>query len=278
MVYYDSNLQILKEKAERKTFLEIRLDELKKRKKELEPKLRLLEINAHNEGGDVEDLENKTLKSLFYDVVGKKEEKLEKERAEAMQSAMARDDAKRELDAVTEEIAACDSELLSLVGIEEKYTRALDEKLASIKGTDARYTDYEPIYAERVSCYEVMLKRINQALIILDNAKDKANKIVRELDDAAGWDEVLLLAGARLASAKKDDHTGNAKNFANAYKNEIAKLSKCELGIDTDALSHIEMTVSAVNEIIGRLSDLTEELYNRKDSIIISIAKLCIYR
>ncbi len=274
MEYRDGNLQNLKKNVERAAYLESRLKELTKIKKELEPKLVLLEINAQNEGEDVENLEGKTLTSLFYDIVGKKEEKLEKERAEASKSAGERDEVKRELDAVTDEIASCKTELASLVGSAERYANALDEKLEGARNSGVRDADTELACKERILCCEAQLRRINHALIILDNAKDKANKIVRELDDAEGWDEISFVAGAALASAKNDDHTGNAKNFTNAYKKEIANLAECELGIDTDALSQIEMTVDAVNGKIELLSTLTEELFNRKDAIIISIVKL----
>ena len=83
MTFYDEQLQNLQQQVARKAHLETVLRDLHNQKKELDIKVADLNRVKQDEQTDVDRLEGHSLAAFFYAVVGKKEEKLDKERKEA---------------------------------------------------------------------------------------------------------------------------------------------------------------------------------------------------
>lgn len=300
MTFYDDNLRILQERVQRKAHLESKLEELKKQKKELEPKFKRLEIYAHNEQIDVDNLEGKTLASFFYNVIGKKEEKLNKERAEAYAFAVKRDNAKRELDEVNVAIASCEGELASLMNCEREYAAALDKKLDFIKSSGQKDADHRFILEERISYCDNQLKEINEALAIVENAKDMAIEILNELSDAESWGNLDMFTGGKIADMKKYDHIENAEILVSRLKKELLKLQSeiADVALDTDidvsisefsstadwifdniltastVLDQIRSSKEKIRNTLGKINDTAQILKGLKDGIIIDRAKL----
>ena len=106
MTFYDEQLQNLQQQVARKAHLETVLRDLHNQKKELDIKVADLNRAKQDEQTDVDRLEGRSLAAFFYAVVGKKEEKLDKERREAYAASVKYDAAVRELLAVEEDIKA----------------------------------------------------------------------------------------------------------------------------------------------------------------------------
>ena len=83
MTFYDEKLATLQEKIARFRQLDAMLDELRKQRNDLSARVRELEVVKLDEQADVERLEGRSLASFFYNVIGKKDEQLSKERQEA---------------------------------------------------------------------------------------------------------------------------------------------------------------------------------------------------
>ena len=300
MTFYDDNLRVLQERVQRKAHLEPKLEELKKQKKELEPKFKRLEMYAHNEQIDVDNLEGKTLASFFYNVIGKKEEKLNKERAEAYAFAVKRDNAKRELDEVNAAITSCESELASLVNCEREYAVALDKKLDFIKSSGQKDADHRFILYERISYCDNQLKEINEALAIVENAKDMAIEILNELSDAENWGDLDMFTGGKIADMKKYDHIENAEMLVSRLKKELLKLQSeiADVALDTDidvsisefsstadwlfdniftavsVLDQIHSSQKSIRNTLEQIKSISNTLITLKDNVVVDKAKL----
>lgn len=300
MTFYDDNLRVLQERVQRKAHLEPKLEELKKQKKELEPKFKRLEMYAHNEQIDVDNLEGKTLASFFYNVIGKKEEKLNKERAEAYAFAVKRDNAKRELDEVNAAIASCESELASLANCEREYAVALDKKLDFIKSSGQKDADHRFILEERISYCDNQLKEINEALAIVENAKDMAIEILNELSDAENWGDLDMFTGGKIADMKKYDHIENAEMLVSRLKKELLKLQSeiADVALDTDidvsisefsstadwlfdniftaasVLDQIHSSQKSIRNTLEQIKSISNTLITLKDNVVVDKAKL----
>ena len=300
MTFYDDNLRVLQERVQRKAHLEPKLEELKKQKKELEPKFKRLEMYAHNEQIDVDNLEGKTLASFFYNVIGKKEEKLNKERAEAYAFAVKRDNAKRELDEVNAAITSCESELASLVNCEREYAVALDKKLDFIKSSGQKDADHRFILYERISYCDNQLKEINEALAIVENAKDMAIEILNELSDAESWGDLDMFTGGKIADMKKYDHIENAEMLVSRLKKELLKLQSeiADVALDTDidvsisefsstadwlfdniftaasVLDQIHSSQKSIRNTLEQIKSISNTLITLKDNVVVDKAKL----
>lgn len=286
MTFYDEKLSELKQKVARKAHLISSLEEMKNQKKALDKKLKLLEIEAHNEQVDVELLEGKTLSALLQGILGKKEEKLEKERAEAYAAAMKRDVARRELEDLEIRIASCESELSTLENCEQEYGAALDEKLDMIKKTGTRDADHALVLEEKISFCENQIREIDEAIEIAKNAKEIADDVISELSGAENWATFDVLGGGLIADLKKHEHLDEAQNLIfklqktfSCLKSELADVkvdTDIQVSIDgvmsfadyfwdnifTDwaVLDHIEKSQEDVKRTIAQINELLKAL------------------
>ena len=106
MRHYDEELRELQIQAASKNRLETVLKELEQQKNILEARVAELSAQKDKEQLDVERLEKNSLVNYFYQVVGKLDDKLTKERQEAYQACVKYDGAYGELQAVKADICA----------------------------------------------------------------------------------------------------------------------------------------------------------------------------
>ena len=90
-------LKELQEQVSRKKHLTVKRDELQKQYDRLKEKAAQLEAEKVSEQADVERLEARSLANFFYQVVGKMDEKLSKEKEEAYAAAVKYDAAVSEM-------------------------------------------------------------------------------------------------------------------------------------------------------------------------------------
>ena len=141
MTNFDDKLRTLRAQAARKKQLRAMLDTLYARRGELEARERELAAVRASEQKDVDRLEGHSLAALFYSVLGKKDEQLDKEQQEAYAAAVRHDSAVRELEAVRQDIARYESELGTLEGCEARYEQVLADKREALKASGARQAE-----------------------------------------------------------------------------------------------------------------------------------------
>ena len=126
MAYFSEDLQELKKQTMQKKRMETELKELYDQSAQLVSKVQELEKIRMQEQKDVDRLENGSLAAFFYNVVGRMEEKLTKEKEEAYKAAVKYETAKAELEAVKEDIASREEGIRNLSGCEAAYQKAFD--------------------------------------------------------------------------------------------------------------------------------------------------------
>ena len=116
MPVYDGDLKELQRRAARRTQVQAQLRELETQRSALEARIEELAVVLHDERADVERLEAGGLTAFFYSLLGKGEEKLDKERREAAAAALKYESAARELAEAEDDIARLRAELGELEG------------------------------------------------------------------------------------------------------------------------------------------------------------------
>ncbi|MBR5289889.1 MAG: hypothetical protein IKU28_02725 [Erysipelotrichaceae bacterium] len=101
---YNEQLLQLQENISQKKSVEAKVKELKAQKNELNHKIYTFKKTMKREQSDVERLEKTSLSALFYTMLGQKEEKLEKEKAEAYAAQVKYDSAITELSLLEEDL------------------------------------------------------------------------------------------------------------------------------------------------------------------------------
>lgn len=240
MTNFDEQIQLFRQQVEQKKRQESRLKELYAQREALNAKVDTLRKGKLDEQADVDRLEGRSLAAFFYGVIGKMDEKLDKEREEAYAASVKYDVAARELSAVEEDIRRCEARLNQLHGCEQQYEKAMENKLEVVKS--GRSPAAAEIFRteERVAYLESQAKEIQEALRAGQAALDTTNSILSSLDSAEGWGTWDLLGGGLLSDMAKHGHLDDAQKQVEHLQVQLRRF-KTEL---TDVTIHADMRVS----------------------------------
>ena len=209
MAYYSEDLLEIKEQLGKKERIETELQNLKEKKKPIEDKVYELEKSKIAEEKDVTRLEGTNLTSLFYQVIGKKEEKLSKEKEEAYEATKKYEVAKEKLFAIEQEIASRQEMLRKLSSCKSRYEQLFQEKLKEL-----RLAEHEEILKLENQLYEIECQKreIQEALYEGRSVLSQVDSILDSLDKASGWAKWDTFGGGGLVSdMAKHDHLQTAQ-------------------------------------------------------------------
>lgn len=240
MVYYDEKLQRLGQQVEQKKRKESKLRELYVQREDLSAKADALGKAKLDEQADVKRLEGRSLTAFFYGVIGKMDEKLDKEREEAYAASVKHDAAARELSAVEEDIERYEAELAELSECESQYAQMLKDKLEAMKSLGNQDAEEILRMEERLSYLEGQRKEIREALGAGQAALETTNHILASLDSAEGWGTWDLMGGGLLSDMAKHSHLDKAQQQVEHLQVQLRRL-KTEL---TDVTIHADMQIS----------------------------------
>lgn len=301
MKYFNEQLQALQEQVAKKEHLKATLDDLYEQRRDLKDKIRELNRIRMSENADVEKLEGISLQNLYYLVIGKKEEMLDKERQEAYAAQIKYESAQQELDAVDEEIQKKLEQMKEFSGCEQQYAKLKEEKKAQIKEsmspTAARILELE----EAISVQESQLAEIREASSVGGDALRIAESIVNSLDKAKNWSMWDTFGGGGIITeVAKRSNLNDAQNMVGElqmklrkYKTELADVTvkaDIEVGIDgflnfadyffdsmlvdwtvlnkiKNSKSQAEMTKSKISMMQFRLNDVRISVERERDRL-----------
>lgn len=240
---YNELLRELRRQTERKRHLEAILPELYARRDELEERVDELEAVKLTEQADVDRLEGHSLAAFFYGVIGRMDEKLDKERGEAYAARVKYDAAAGELAAVREQIERSEAELASLQGCQERFERLLREKAESLRRSGGAEGNEFLRLEKRLAFLAGQKQELLEAVTAGQDALETARAILSSLNSAQGWGTWDLLGGGLLADIAKHSHLDEAQAMVQrlqgqlrAFRTELADvdLSAGDLRVSID--------------------------------------------
>lgn len=240
MTYYDEQLNNLQQQVTRKAHLEKIAEELRHQKAELEDKAADLMQVKLREQNDVDQLEGHSFTALFYGMIGKKEEKLDKEKQEAYAAAAKYEAAIRELEAVKADLENCERELQSLWGCEACYEQVLKSKAAEIRESGIEEAAQMLQLEERMTKLESQKKEIEEAISAGRLTQGTAEEVLAKLDSAEGWGTWDLLGGGLVSDLAKHSSLDDAQHLIVLLQNQLRRF-KTEL---TDVRISADMQVN----------------------------------
>ena len=242
MAYYDEPLQLLQKQVMQKKRTESKLKELVVQRQELKSKVDNFEKSMLDEKDDVNRLEGHSLAAFFYELIGKMDEKLDKERKEAYVAKLKYDVAARELAVVDKEIEFRQAELNQLLGCEQRYEVALQAKLEIIKSAGCK--DDLDIFKteEHITYINNQKKEILEALDVGQIVSDSTNSILSSLDSAEGWGTWDLIGGGLLSNLEKHSHLDEAQRQIERLQKELRhfKTELADVTINADIQVNID--------------------------------------
>lgn len=236
MEYLNEQLRLLRQQVTRKRHLQTRIDDLRKQRSGLLDKVAVLDGIAIKEAADVTRLESRSLAAFFYNVVGKRDEKLDRERREAYAARVKYDAAARELQAVEADLSACTDEHAALVMCEDHYRMCLEEKAAAIKASGSS-DGLEILRLETsLQIQECQLLELNEALDAGNSALFMVKNIQTSLDSAENWGTWDLFGGGLLTDLAKHDELDNAQAMVEKLQIQLRRFKSelADVAVDAD--------------------------------------------
>lgn len=226
--------------AEQK-IVQAKYHELQSQRGEVASRLKKLEKAKTEEEADVDRLEKGGLAAFFYQMAGRMEEKLDKERQEAYAARVRYDAAARELSALDRELGRMEAQLKELSGCDRRYQEALVARMQEIKATNSPAAQELVESETRVMAMKLRQKEIREAVQAGQAALETARQMQESLDDAEGWSTIDLMGGSILTDLAKYEHLDQAQELAEQLQMELRRF-KTELA-DVEINPEMQVTV-----------------------------------
>lgn len=293
MNYYDEQLKQLQTQMAEKKRLEAVLTELRSQYKDLSVKVKELESKKLVEQADVEKLEGRSLAAFFYNVVGKMDEKLTKEKQEAYEASVKYDVACRELKAVEEDIQFRERELEKVKNSELQYRSVLKAKQEAMKEADISEAVEIVKLEELIAQQENQKQEISEAVRAGQEAEKLTDSILDSLSGAEDWGTWDMLGGGLIADVAKYEHLDDAQakvedlqEALRCFKTELADIdiqADMQIAVDDflrfadyffdnlftdwavmdsihESQNQVQKTQEQIQEVLGKLSVMKDNL------------------
>ena len=224
-----NSLKELQQKIASKQSLEAKLRELQDQKWEYDRKVVSLRVAFREEQADVEKLEGRSLTNYFFQVVGRLDDKLSKERQEAYAARVKLDAAERELAAIESDIQDVYNQLSEVRKAQEEYDAALLQKRKDLTESETpsgqRIRELEAQIAALKNCKREIREAINAG----SSARGTADQILRELDSAQNWNTWDMFGGGGIIThVAKHGHLDQAQDLTEELQRKLRRF-KTEL-------------------------------------------------
>ena len=180
----ESTLKELWQQVAEKKSCEAKQKELTAQRDTLADRLKKLEKSKLAEQADVDRLEGHSLAAFFYQVIGKMDEKLDKERQEAYAARVKYDAAFHDLSSVDADLAQIQNRLARLSDCERQYQAALSEKIKSIKVSAHPAAQQIAESESRIAALKVQKRELLEAINAGKTALHTVNEVLETLDNA----------------------------------------------------------------------------------------------
>lgn len=218
------------------------IKELELRQGTLSLKTDELKAIMEKENGDVEKLEHTNIASLFYSMLGNLDERVEKERKEALAAKLKYNQAIRDLDDIKYQISKLNSERTNYVDCQADYDRFYAQKKEKlIKAADAKTQRIDEL-TNSLNLAGINFNEILEAKIAGNRVLDGLNEALEYLSSAEGWGTWDLLGGGLLSDLVKHSNIDRAKEEIEKVQSLLRqfKIELTDIRIDSDIIIETE--------------------------------------
>lgn len=199
-----------------------RVSELEKEYRQAQADVARLKEQAAREDADVERLERSSLTGLFWDMLGNKEERLRKERQEALAAQLKYHEATARLESLQGDLERARQELKSQQSGEAEYQSLMQAKEAAIQGAGGSGARELLQFGEREQELRWQVQQLQEAVVAGRRADAALARVVDSLQSAEGWGTWDMLGGGLIATAIKHSRIDDARNHVYAAQQELA--------------------------------------------------------
>ncbi|AJS61263.1 hypothetical protein [Paenibacillus sp. IHBB 10380] len=290
-MFEDLNLRlaVVKEKGRNYEKWEQRLQALEIERAEQEEQAGRWRKKLSEEENDVDRLMGMTLSNLIYSMIGKKEEKLEREQIEVLEVKLKYDESVRTLEDIEKQMDNIRYNLERISDWEVEYEHIMREKEQYIVHHSRELVDI----AEAQTDLTLRLKELKEAINAGISVMDSLDNAVEGLKSASHWGTYDMLGGGMISTHIKHNHIDEAMDYVHEARKGMGHFEKelndiqMSLSVDIDigailtfsdyffdgiiadwmvqgriqdTLSNVENKATAISQLLGRLDEEYDSL------------------
>ena len=232
----DQAIDALTAAQARRKQLDAQIEELHRQRGERQAKVDETAQSFRKEQDDVDKLEKGGVHAFLLTLIGHKEERLDKERREALAAKLQYDQARSDLEYLENKLNGLIRERDGLRDAPEQLEALWTEKAELVKAmggqTGARLVELD----RQLSDVTHQQKEVQEALSAGENAKRLLGQVQDDLDSARSWGTWDMLGGGLIATMAKHDRLDSAQSSIRAaqralsdFRTELADVSQLQV-------------------------------------------------
>ncbi len=249
---------------------------------------------------EVEKLEEKSILHLFHSILGNYEEKISKEKQEAMAARLKYDQASIDKERIDKDILALEDEKAKYRGSNERYQQLMKKKKEYILAENSERSESIFERTIRIDKINNQIREIEEAIRAGRNALNHLELASGSLESAEGWGTWDLIGGGLLTDMMKHSHIDDAKAEVEEthaalmdFRTELADIKmSCDITFNTDGFgkfadfyfdgliadwcmqSRIEESHESVSTAIRQIENVLSKLEDMKSENNAQLASL----
>ncbi|RED30624.1 hypothetical protein [Paenibacillus sp. VMFN-D1] len=223
-MFEEANRQLtkLKEDIRNKTKYENRMQELSRELREQQDEAERWKLRLADEEKDVERLTGTSLSGLFYSMIGRKEEKLEREQLEVLEVKAKYDMAARSVVDIQNDLQELERKFQEVRYAEFEYEKILDEKEKVILQNNAELA----ALAEEQADLSVQLKELKEAVRAGEAVLEDLERADDSLGSAGNWGTYDMLGGGMISTHMKHSRIDEAMEHIESAQFSLRRFGK----------------------------------------------------
>ena len=232
----DQAIEALTAAQARRKQLDAQIEELHRQRGERQAKVEETAQSFRKEQDDVDKLEKGGVHAFLLTLIGHKEERLDKERREALAAKLQYDQARSDLEYLENKLNGLIRERDGLRDAPEQLEALWTEKAELVKAmggqTGARLVELDRQLAD----LSHQQKELEEAISAGENAKRLLGQVQDDLDSARSWGTWDMLGGGLIATMAKHDRLDSAQSSIRAaqralsdFRTELADVSQLQV-------------------------------------------------
>ena len=195
---------------------------------------------------DVEKLERINLTTLFYSVLGSREQQLEKERQDLLTAQLLYQQSKHQVAFLEQERNSLLQQLDKLADVESQYDLLFSEKEHLLHQSNPAVANQLFDVSEPIADLNVEVKELAEAITAGNRVISSLEQVIGSLESAKSWGTWDMLGGDFIATAIKHSKIDDARNGIYDIQAKISQLTReladvqrsVELQIDISELAY----------------------------------------
>lgn len=207
----------------------------------------------NKEQSDVDRLERVNLSSLLAGLTGRKEERLEKEEAEAVAARLQYQSAQGQLEEIRREREDCQRRIQEASDCPERYEACLQARKAALKATDTALGGQIGQLEAEIAALTARTRELQEALEAGERVQSRLEQVIRKLDSAGGWSTWDLLGGGLVSDVMKYSRLDEAQEQIDALRGDLRRY-RAELA-DVERLEHLDVRPGGMMQAVDIFFD-----------------------